>query len=647
MRILLSMNYVSVCPVGVIGGKEDYLTYESSEKLEVGTLVEIPFGKRTKYGVVVGPADKPNFRTKPISKVFDIIPLHLIELSKWISQYYATRLSIVLQTVLPSGLQKKRRLKVQKINKVIRSTKSHKLTQAQSSTLTKIISSSAVTHLLHGVTGSGKTRIFVELAKNVLQSQKSALILVPEIALTPQLAAEFNNIHEHVVVLHSKLSESDRHRLWQQINDSDHPWVIVGPRSSLFTPLKKIGFIAIDECHEPSYSQDSQPKYSALRVARKLAELHPGCKLILASATPLISDYYIATEKNTPIHSLNKPVTKRNLRINVVDLKDRETFGNHQFFSKLLLSEMNTSIVQKKQILLFYNRRATSRSAICSSCGWTADCPNCHVPLRLHHDLNQLLCHICGYKNKIPQTCPSCKSVDITFKGIGSKKIENEISKLFPNVKMARFDSDTPSGQQLHEIYNELYSGEIQIIIGTQGVAKGLDLPHLATVGVINADIELFIPDFSSSERAFQLLTQVIGRAGRMGQDSSVIIQTLNPNHPAIEYAIKQDYLSFYNFELKERQIEHVTPFSFMLNIKTGYSSAKSAQNACNKMLTTIKKQYPGVIVRGPAPAFHERSGSTYYWQLVILSSSRNTLVKIANNLPARWQFTLDPLNLL
>lgn len=308
---------------------------------------------------------------------------------------------------------------------------------------------------------------------------------------------------------------------------------------------------------------------------------------------------------------------------------------------------MNNALAQNEQILLFHNRRGTARMSLCGSCGWVAECQNCHLPMRLHHDFGELRCHVCGQTEKLPQTCPTCKSSDVTFKGFGSKRIEAEIRKLFPEATVARFDSDTPEKEQLHHRYQDIYDNKVQIIIGTQGITKGLDLPNLTTVGVVHADSELFIPDFSSSERAFQLLTQVIGRAGRAGQKSTVVIQTLNPDHPAIIHAIKQDYEAFFAYETKERQMEHVTPFTHMLHLVVGYASAKAAESASQKMADQIRSQYPSVFVRGPAPAFHEHRKTTYHWQLTVLSSKRADLVSITKGLPARWQFTLDPLNLL
>ncbi len=350
------MKYYLVCPIGVIGGREDLLTYSSENEITIGTVARIPFGKTKKLGIIVSTTSKPKFATKNIDEILEVIvPRHLIDLAIWISEYYATRLSVVLQSILPKGLDKKRRATEYNFTKIKRSETLHQLTADQQNAIDKIENSNSITHLLHGITGSGKTRVYQELAKKILKEQKSVLVLVPEISLTPQLATEFEQLHDRVLVLHSGLTESQRHKNWQILNDAKDPWVIVGPRSSLFAPLSNLGLIIIDECHEPSYSQDSQPKYSALRVARKLAELQKGTKLILGSATPAIADYFIAQATGTPVVSLNNTTQTRDTSIEVVDMRDRNTFGTHQLFSKKLLEAMNNSIAQNEQILLFHN----------------------------------------------------------------------------------------------------------------------------------------------------------------------------------------------------------------------------------------------------------------------------------------------------
>lgn len=643
------MQYYHVCPIGTIFGREDLLTYQSELPLRVGEVVLVPFGKKSKKAVVFDITKKPAFTTKSIETTYEVnLQKSQLQLAQWISEYYATRLPFVLQMMLPSGLHKKRRATKAEILAIKRNQTIPPLTKKQSAIVNAITASKAVTHLLHGVTGSGKTRIYQELAMSVLKQKKSVLVLVPEISLTPQLQAEFQLLHKNVMVLHSGLTESQRHTLWLQLSCASEPWVIVGPRSALFSPVQSLGLIVVDESHEPSYYQDSQPKYNALRVARKLAELSgPETKLILGSATPSINDYYIASETGAPIYTLTSRVQASQTRVAIVDIREKTQFSTHNLFSKKLLDAMNNATVRNEQILLFHNRRGTARMVLCGDCGWTDSCPTCHLSLRLHHDTLQLQCHTCGYKTSPPKVCPECSGVDLNFKGFGSKRIEVEIKKLFPNLEVARFDSDTEVREQLQHRYQDLYDNKIQIIIGTQTIAKGLDLPNLTVVGVIQADSELFIPDYSSNERTFQLTTQVIGRAGRKGQESRVIIQTLNPEHPTIVTAAAQDYSSFLKYELAERKAEHMPPYTFLLQLTIGYSSAATASRHAQTLASSIRKKHKNVFVRGPAPSFHEHRGTQYYQQLVISSSDRPTLVRIAQSLPARWHFALDPPSLL
>lgn len=641
------MNYYRVCPIGVISGKESSLTYHSEDTIEIGSVVSIPFGKRQKNGVVVSGCSKPDFDTKAItSRLPESITPQLIELGQWISDHYTAHMATVMQTILPSGLGKNRREPKNQATKSSLKKKLPDLTKDQKFALKQIVSTTETT-LLHGVTGSGKTRIYQELAMRTLTKDKSVIVLVPEIALTPQLAESFMDITANVMVLHSGLTEAQRHIAWIKLREAREPWVVVGPRSALFSPLKSIGAIIIDECHEPSYHQDSPPKYSALRVARKRADIEKIDILLLGSATPNITDYTFAKSTNANIVELKNTVHEKNLTVSVVDITKRENFAKHPIFSNLLLELMNKSFVQNEQIMLFYNRRGTARNALCSSCGWHSVCSNCHLPMRLHQDSANLRCHICGKSEPLPQNCPVCKSPDIIFRGFGSKRIASEVRKLFPAATIARFDSDTPESEQLHKKYDQIKNGDIQILIGTQGIAKGLDLPNLRTVGLVQADSELFVPDFSSNERSFQLISQVIGRAGRQGHHSNVVVQTLNPDHPSIKFGISQDYHNFYNYELEERSLEHMPPYTYLLHLKIGYTSADYARKAAAKMKQSLKEEHPKIYIRGPAEAFHARRGSQYYYQLTVSSSSRLELVKITQRLPDRWSFTLDPLNLL
>jgi primosomal protein N' (replication factor Y) len=638
--------YYLVCPVGAIGGREDLLTYSFSGELTIGQIVRVPFGRQTKLGVIWQKTKIPEFKVKDISGVEEeqLLP-ELMDLASWISEYYAARLSIVLQTMLPAGIGKKRRQDFQP-GQLLSRKDDHKPNADQANAIKRILSSSQTTHLLHGVTGSGKTLIYRELAKKMLSSSKSSLVLVPEISLTPQLASHFSALTNNIVIMHSQLTEAERHQIYRKIANSKEPWIIIGPRSALFAPLKNIGLIVIDECHEPSYVQDSQPKYSALRVGRKLADIH-AAKLILASATPNITDYYFAKQTKTSILELKKPTTQYNRTVSIIDATESSNFTTSRIISNHLIDSIKNSLADGEQTLLFHNRRATARLALCSNCGWSAECKNCHIPMRLHHDEHILKCHVCGLTEKLPASCPECKQPDIEFKGLGTKRIEQEVQKLFPDSVIARFDSDTIKKDQLHNRYKDLVDGEIDIIIGTQGITKGLDLANLTTIGVVSSDTEMYVPDFSSSERTFQLISQVLGRAGRSGKKSRVIIQSLNSKNPTLLAAKDQNYLQFYNEEIENRRLGHLPPFTFLLQLQTGYKREQTAVNNCQNLRQKLKQKYPKITVHQPTPAFHSYKSGKHYMQLVITSQKRSTLVEIVKNLPANWQFTLDPINLM
>jgi primosomal protein N' (replication factor Y) (superfamily II helicase) len=502
--------------------------------------------------------------------------------------------------------------------------------------------------LLHGVTGSGKTQVYIEAAKHQARQNRSSIILVPEIALTPQLVAEFANHFQNLIVTHSGMTESARHQAWlKALDQGDSPLVVIGPRSALFMPLSNLGLIVVDECHEPSYKQEQAPRYSALRAASMLAHYHDA-KLILGSATPSVTDYYLAQSSKSPILKLTTPAIRvSSVEAEVIDLKRRDYFRRHRFFSDALLAKIEQAIQDGHQTLLFHNRRGTSPTTLCEHCGWLAECPTCFLPLTLHADHHILQCHLCGYAQPVPPSCPVCHEPTIVFKGIGTKLIEAEITKLFPKAHIARFDADTRANEAVHHRYQELYDGDIDILIGTQMLAKGLDLPNLSVVGVVQADSGLILPDYQAEERVFQLLYQVMGRVGRGNLQGHVVIQSYQPDHPVIKAALARAYVPFYQSELTKRQAGHFPPFRYLLKLTCSYKTEAGAVNASQKMAKALHATHPDLEVLGPTPAFYERLGGTYRWQLIVKSRLRSDLVQIAASVPAGWQADLDPMSLL
>ncbi|MEI7918014.1 MAG: primosomal protein N' [Candidatus Saccharibacteria bacterium] len=646
------MHYYEVAPNQIIRMDSDFFTYSSEVILAIGQIVLIEVGKKQIVGVILRKTTKPKYNTKPIISIIEPNPLphQLIQLSLWLSKYYVTPLATVLQTILPRGIQKKRRPQTNQPEITKRDRTNILFNTEQTTVINTLDKSDSGTFLLQGITGSGKTELYIDIAKKAVSGGQSVIILVPEISLTPQLISEFNNHFDDLLVTHSKMSEATRHLVWMEALNSTNPRVVIGPRSALFTPLKNIGLIVIDEAHEPSFKQDQSPKYSALRVATMLGRFH-NAKVIFGSATPSIIDRYLAEQSEKPILRLTKLARTGSIppSVELIDMTKRANFNGHRFLSTKLIEQITSTLSLGKQTLIFHNRRGSTSTTLCESCGWTAQCPKCFLPLTLHVDKHALMCHICGYKTDVPTSCPTCGDTNIIHKGIGTKLIESELRKLFPSANVARFDADNNTDEAVNARYGELYDGSIDIAIGTQIIAKGLDLPHLRTVGIIQADAGLAMPDFSTNERTFQLLAQVVGRVGRNEHQTQVIIQTYQPTHPSITYGLKQDYESFYNQTIDERRRGLFPPFTHLLKLtciyKTEAAAIKNSQSFAKELRSKVN---PSVQILGPTPAFYERQHDTYRWQLVLKSPKREYLIDTIKHLPAtHWQFDLDPTSLL
>lgn len=646
------MWFYEVAPTKIVRSGVSAFTYHALEQLSIGQLVTISVGKQTLNGLILKEVTEPTYETKEISSVTELQPLpsSLIELALWLSEYYRTPFATVLQTVLPRGLTTKRREKALKFRENSRERTQIVLNEDQAKAVNTIMTLEARTVLLQGVTGSGKTEVYKELARQTLASGRSTIVLVPEISLTSQVVDEFTHEFPDILVTHSHMSEAERHVAWKTALNSTTPLIVIGPRSALFMPVPKLGAIVVDEAHEPSYKQEQAPRYSALRAAGVLGKT-AGARVVLGSATPLITDRYVAEANKSTIVMMPRSARggAKATATTLVDMKKKENFKKHRFVSDILLQQIEHNIASNKQTLIFHNRRGSASTTLCESCGWSAECPRCFVPLVLHADTFRLSCHICDYADKVPTTCPVCHSADIIHKGIGTKLIESELRRLFPKAAIARFDGDNTSAETVSERYKELYDGTIDIAIGTQVVAKGLDLPKLHTVGVIQADSGLALPDYASAERAFQLLAQVVGRVGRDERDTTVIVQSYQPTHPVIQLGLKQDYEGFYEFALKERQKGGFPPFRYLLQLTDVYKTEAAAIRNAKTLAHELRQKLPkGVEVLGPTPAFYERQHDTYRWQLTLKSTKRNDLIQALEHLPAtHWQADLDPTSLL
>jgi primosomal protein N' (replication factor Y) len=628
---------------------EDALTYEFAEKLTLGQIVSVPLQRQKVVGVVSKVLTaKPAFNTKPIEKVVTTaaLPTELVELITWLRSYYPAPLGSLLQLLLPSTLLQASRTPFKP--KTTKPAKLPALTKEQQSVATELRKHPVGMSLLHGDTGTGKTRVYLELAQKTLATGRSVIVLTPEIGLTPQLAASFQETFPKVVVLHSNLTPAERRKRWLRVLDSEEPLVVLGPRSALFAPLHSVGLIILDEAHDQAYKQEQQPYYQTSRVAAVLGQLHKA-QVILGTATPLVADYYTFSQKKLPVIRMQQQAiaTTTDTNIQLVEISDRANFSRSPHLSNVMLEAINATITRGEQSLVFLNRRGTARLVLCEQCGWTALCPRCDLSLTYHGDSHEMHCHVCNYSESAPSRCPSCGHTDISYRSIGTKTIVTELEKIFPHARIRRFDTDLKKGERLEEAYESIKKGEVDIIVGTQMLAKGLDLPSLGLVGVVAADTSLFIPDFTAEEHTYQLLSQIIGRVGRGHRHGTVIIQTYHPENTALQAAITKDYAAFYDRQVAERETFRFPPFAYLLKLQVSRATEAGAEKAADHVARVIQQLNLPVELAGPSPAFHTKTHGKYHWQLIIKSRQRAPLVKIIENLPANTSYDIDPTSLV
>ena len=522
-------------------------------------------------------------------------------------------------------------------NKKIEQTKNLELTEEQRQAFDKVKESidnkENKEFLLYGVTGSGKTEIYLQLIKKVIEEEKTAIVLVPEISLTPQMLDRFISRFgkEEIAVLHSKLSIGERHDEWKKIKEGKIK-IVIGARSAIFAPLENLGIIIIDEEHDSSYKSETTPKYNAKEIAKILAKVNK-CPLVLGSATPDLNTFYRAnlddTEANNGIKKEKIELLKLTKRANesslpdveVVDLEQELANGNRSMLSMDLYSAIEENLKNKLQTILFLNRRGYSTFIMCRECGYTVKCPNCNISLTYHRFGNILKCHYCGHEEKVVTTCPECGSSKIRYFGTGTQKLEQEINKLFPKAKTIRMDVDTVTKKNSHEvILNKFKNENIDILIGTQMVVKGHHFPNVTLVGVITADSSLNIDDYRANERTFQILTQVAGRAGRENKKGKVIIQSYTPENFSIECSKKQDYDLFYETEIALRKQLKYPPFCDIILISFNGLNEKEIQNVSNGMYEYLKQvlNEEEFKIFKPIPCPVDKIQNRYRWRIII-----------------------------
>lgn len=542
-----------------------------------------------------------------------------------------------------------RKVETELDRKEILLTKEQKLV---SKTIKSYLNKQLVT-LLYGVTGSGKTEVYIDVVKEVVKSGKSAIILVPEISLTPQITARFKGVFkDEIAILHSSLSDGERYDEYRKIIRKEVS-VVIGARSAIFAPLNNIGIIIIDEEHSESYKQENNPRYSTLDIAVERSKTHE-CPVILGSATPKIESYARAKKGYYQLLELPSRVNNKPLpNVSIVDMKKEIRKGN-VIFSDELRNKINDRLIKKEQVMLLLNRRGYANYLTCNNCGFVFKCPNCDITLTYHKTSGMMRCHYCGYASKKLEVCPACKEKSIKQMGVGTEKLEEKIKEEFPLAKVLRMDADATSKKGSHnKIISSFNTGEYNVLVGTQMISKGLNFPCVTLVGVINADVSLNIPNFRSSEQTFSLLDQVIGRSGRADKEGEAVIQTFNPDHYSIICASNHDYKSFFNHEMYVRKKLNYPPFCFITLIKISSKDFNYGIGEAKKISNYLRQNLKNTSVLGPSIASVLKVNNNYNFSVILKYKKEeklyyflNQIIKIyEGNAKIKVSLDFDPIN--
>ncbi|MDP4082983.1 MAG: primosomal protein N' [Bacillota bacterium] len=529
-------------------------------------------------------------------------------------------------------------------NKEFKETKPFPLTDAQNKAITPILNSIEERRhevfLLYGVTGSGKTEVYLQSIQEVLKEGREAIVLVPEIALTPQMVNRFKGrFGERVAVMHSGLSAGEKYDEWRKIQRKEVS-VVVGARSAIFAPFENLGIIIIDEEHETTYKQEEMPRYHARDVAIERAK-NANCPVVLGSATPSLESYARAQKGVYHVLPLPNRMNNQSLpTVEIIDMREELREGNRSMFSRSLLEKLKERLLKKEQTVLFLNKRGHSSFVMCRDCGYVVNCPNCDISLTYHRVNERMKCHYCGYESTVPKRCPECSSEYIRYFGTGTQKVEEELGKILPEARIIRMDVDTTGRKGAHErLLNEFGEGKADILLGTQMIAKGLDFPNITLVGVLSADTMLHLPDFRSSEKTFQLLTQVSGRAGRHELPGEVVIQTYTPEHYSIVLAGDQDYEPFYHREMMIRKIHQYPPFYFISLITISHEQLMTAVSITEKITKYVRSRLSNqAVILGPVASPIPRLNNRYRYQCLIKYKREPNLIETLKKVIDQYQ---------
>ncbi len=629
----------------------------------VGVRVTVPFGRRQLTGFVVALKESIEavpYEIKPIKRVIDKEPLfgqQEIALAQWMSLFYQCSLGEAISTMIPSG-RVDRESPLYGADEGNQLITTEMLSPEQSATIEAVLKSPQRLHYLYGITGSGKSEVFLRVAEAVIAQGKQVIYLVPEITLTHQLAHQVSHrFKERVAILHSGLSPSQRIATWRRTLQGEVD-IAIGARSAVFAPFKNLGLIIIDEEHENSYKAGNVPRYHARQVAQKRASL-TNALLMMGSATPSMESWLMMEEGGVVRHFLQERVAGGKVpKISVVNM-----LGEKRLLSRVLVSKMEKTLGNKRQVILFLNRRGFSYFFHCRSCGFEMSCPHCSIALTYHKKINRMMCHYCGYSRQPISVCPECSSLDVGYGGFGTEMVEKEVEQFFPKAKIARLDTDTAGkSEEVAQVISSFKAGEIDILLGTQMVAKGLNFPKVDLVGIVLADSGLNLPDFRSQERTFALIVQVSGRAGRYNETGEVVVQTYRPDNSAIKLATEGNGELFYKTELAMRKETAFPPYTRLVNFVIRGGSKTKVEGEIERLKSFIeslggyfkdKATRPEIL--GVAPCPLEKIANKWRYHLVLRSTGIKELLQITTAVskefkvapPLYLEIDVDPLQLL
>ena len=607
------MQYIDVVIDNKSVNTDSFYTYKAPDEVGVGAKLTVPFAKRKKsvdaYCVDTGVSCAlDDSKVKEIDTYEPERSLNgeMVQTAMWMRRRYGVKYIDGLKMFAVEG---KREKALRSGAGIEASDPGYELTAEQTAAAEKICASvekrEAKAYLIKGVTNSGKTEVYIRAAEKALETGRTAIILLPEIALASQVAQRFRERFgsDMIATLHSRLRKSERLSEWLRIRRGEAK-IVIGARTSVFAPIDNIGVIVIDEEHESTYKSDHNPKYETVDVAFKRASLSDAV-LILGSATPGVTSYFRAKSGIYELIEMKERIGESEMpKLEIVDMRKEAAAGNTSVISRELARRIDRTLSRKEQVILFLNRRGFSTRILCPDCGFVMTCPDCGISLTYHKSVNAAVCHYCGRKFPVPQTCPDCGSRFIRYAGTGTEKVEEEVRRIWPEAGVDRFDIDTASSaDDPVKVINDFQKGRTDILVGTQLLAKGLDFRNVGLVGIINADVSLNIPDYRSSERTYQLITQVAGRAGRAGGESSVLIQTYEPDSDVIREAAAGDYESFYESELLHRSVMNYPPYSDIISVGLVAEDDETAMayaNAFRNRLTGLRSAPEGAMVMMP-----------------------------------------------